>query len=234
MELTTGETAARLGVNTSRVRALIATGGLAARRVGQQWLVDADSVTAQHSLIVGHATGRSMSQRIAWATAALADGRNPDWITASERSRIHRRLRTIAGPDVVRRWLSSRADEVRTYRVGADDLVDVLATADVLATGVSATTAYGLGLTVTGQGDAYVTRELHDRLMRDHFLIETDHGNLTLRVVDHDWHLRTARGEAEAAVAARLIVGVDLADDPDARTRQLGLGLIVDALSDFA
>lgn len=226
MELTTREAAARLGVNTSRVRALIATGRLTARRVGQQWLVDTDSVVAQHSLIAGDARGRSMSQRIGWATAALVDGHYVDWISASERSRIRRRLRTIAGPEVLRRWLSTRADDKRTYRVGAEDLADVLATVDVVATGVSAVTAYGLGLSVTGQGDAYVGRALHDRLLQDQVLIETRQGNLTLRIADQDWHLRTARGEAEATVAPRLIVGADLADDTDARTRQLGFDLL--------
>jgi excisionase family DNA binding protein len=233
MDLTTREASSRLGVNVSRVRALIASGGLRARRVGNQWLIDADSVSAQQRLIEGRATGRALSQRTAWATAALIDGHKPEWVSASERARIRRRVLRVASPEVLQRWLTRRADQVHTYRGDVEGMTGLLATPGVVVTGVSATAAYGIGLTVIGHGDAYVSRPVRDMLVRSHSLIETSQGHVTLRVVDHDWHLRTAREDQGHTVAARLAVGVDLADDADVRTRQLGLWFIAAVLEDL-
>lgn len=67
MELTTREAAARLGVSQARVRVLINSGGLTARRVGTLWLIDAASVEHQRGLTSAGATSRAMSPRVAWA-----------------------------------------------------------------------------------------------------------------------------------------------------------------------
>lgn len=225
-EMTTGEAAARLGVNQSRVRALVGSGVLAARRVGSQWLVDADSVDRQREMKQAHATGRAMAQRVAWAAGDLTDGGSAAWLSASDRSRLRRRLRDAASVDVLRRWLSSRASTVERYRVGERDLDAVLARSSVVSTGVSAATAYGLGLGTGSSGDAYVTADVAASLVRDVFLIESHTGNLKLRIVDHDLHLATARSINGRQVATRLFVGVDLADDKDTRTRRAGRALL--------
>src|SRR3954451_24557382 len=65
MELTTREAAERLNVNQSRVRALVASGVLEARRIGSQWVIDDESVDRQAALTSARASGRSMSRRIA-------------------------------------------------------------------------------------------------------------------------------------------------------------------------
>jgi excisionase family DNA binding protein len=44
--LTTAQAAARLGVNASRVRQLILSGQLKARKVGRDWLIDERSLKA--------------------------------------------------------------------------------------------------------------------------------------------------------------------------------------------
>lgn len=226
MELTTREAATRLGVNQSRVRALIADGRLRARQTGHQWLIDADSVTTQARLTAANATGRAMSTRIAWATAALAEGRTADWVTANERSRIRHRLRSVASPEVFRRWFANRATEVRTYRIDDNDLFEVLLNPGLVRTGVAATTHYNLHLSALGHGDGYLNAATLAEVAENYMLIETKQGNLTLRVVDHDWHLRTATPTAHGLVAPRLIVGTDLADDPDARTHTSGHDLL--------
>jgi len=234
MELTTRETAERLSVHPSRVRALIQAGALRARRVGSQWLIDVDSLDRHAALIAGHATGRSLSPRIAWATAALADGR-VDGLLASERYRLRRRIAaTNLSVETVQRWLSRRADDVSRYRVGERDILAVLGQEGVVATGVSATSDYGLGLGTGGFGDAYLSSEVRDRLVRDYSLIPSARGNLTLRVVDQGWHLATATSVDHHLVAPRLIVGVDLAEDPDARTCSAGRKLITAALDGLA
>lgn len=230
MELTTHEAAGRLNVHPSRVRALIQAGALRARRVGSQWLIDAESLDRQASLIAGRATGRSMSQRIAWATAAVVDGM-ADGLVASERYRLRRRLAdTDLSVETAQRWLSRRADVIARYRVGERDIADVVGHDDVVATGVSAAADYGLGLGTGGSGDAYVISRVRDRLVRDYSLIPSAKGNFTLRVVDQGWHLLTAAARESRLVAPRLIVGVDLVEDADERTRSAGRRLISAAL----
>ena len=232
MELTTREAAQRLRVDQSRVRELVSTGGLRARRVGGQLLVDADCVDRQAALVSAGATGRPMAQRVAWAAADLADGGSAGWLTAAERYRLRKRLSSVSSLDIVRRWLTSRANRVSRYRVGVHDLDELLSGDGVVRTGVGAATTYRLGLGTAGSGDAYVTAEVAERLVEEFFLIASDSGNLTLRVVDHDLHLRTARSTVDGQVAARLLVGVDLADDLDVRTRTAGRNLISTVLAE--
>lgn len=222
MELTTREAAQRLGVNQSRVRALVAAGTLDARRVGPQWLIDADSVDRQATFTAAKATGRAMAPRVAWAAADLADGGDAPWLSAAERSRLRKRLRSASSIDVLRRWLSSRSATVTRYRVGDRDLDALLDSDDVVRTGVSAAAAYRLGLGTGGAADAYVTTDVAARLIRDFFLIESRTGNLTLRVVEHNLHLLTARAVDDQRVSTRLIVAADLADDRDTRTKSAG------------
>lgn len=234
MDLTTRETAERLNVHPSRVRALIHAGALRARRVGNQWLVDVDSLDRHAALIAGRATGRSMSPRIAWATAALVDGM-PDGLVATERYRLRRRLaETNLSVETVQRWLSRRADDVGRYRVGERDIAGLVGDDGVVATGVSAASDYGLGLGTGGAGDAYVTSQARDRLVRHYALIPSTRGNLTLRVVDQGWHLPTATAGEHHRIAPRLITGVDLAEDIDARARSAGRRLITAALLGWA
>ena len=232
MEVTTREAAQRLNVHRSRVRALIASGALRARRVGSQWLIDADSLDRQAALVGGNATGRSMSTRIAWATAALVDGLD-DNLVATERYRLRRRLAdTQPTVEMVQRWLSRRADDATRYRIGERDIDAVLCEDGVVSTGVSASDAYGLGLGTGGSGDAYVTGEVQDRLVRGYALIPSSRGNLTLRVMNSAWHLDSATTADGRRVAPRLIVGADLADDTDVRTQTAGRQLILSALGE--
>lgn len=226
MELTTRAAAEQLGVNQSRVRALVASGSLIGRQVGGLWLVDADSLDRHASLTAAKANGRSMAPRIAWAAGDLADGGDAVWLTASERSRLRKRFAAAASIDTLRRWLSARAWGVNRYRVGERDLDEVLATAGVVRTGVSATTAYGIGLGVGGTGDAYVDSRVAQQLVQEFFLIESAAGNLTLRMVEQDLHLKAAREIEGQLVSTRLIVGVDLADDRDTRTKSAGRELL--------
>lgn len=232
MELTTREAAQRLRVNQSRVRALVAAGTLRSRRVGGQWLVDADSVDRQALFNEAAATSRAMSTRIAWGAGALADGHKAAWLTASERTRLRKRLRGAPNAETLQRWLSARSSEAVRYKVADSDLEALLNTEGVVRTGVSAADAYALGLGAGGSGDAYVSHRVADRLVRDFYLIEGGSGNLTLRIVDHDFHTTTARRLHGQTVTTRLMVGVDLADDNDTRTRSTGRALLARVLDE--
>ncbi|MGB5151004.1 MAG: helix-turn-helix domain-containing protein [Mycobacterium sp.] len=224
--ITAAQAAQRLGVAPSRVRALIAHGTLTATMAGSQWLIDADSLDRHHDLMSAGATGRSFSPRIAWGAAALCDGRH-EGLTPTERTRLRHRLANVGegGTDVcaqVQRWLSRRAQSVHRYRVGERDLAELLSSSGVMATGISAIDAYSLGLATGGAADAYVSDRTRQKLVDDFVLIDSARGNLTLRVTDADVF--------DAAVAPRLIAGVDLTEDTDTRTRTAGCNLIGDAL----
>lgn len=230
--MTAREAAERLNVNQSRVRALVASGILDARRVGSQWLIDTDSVERQAAFTSAGATGRPMSRGVAWAASALADGGQARWISASDRTRLRGRLDGTTNVVVVQKWLRSRAETITRYRVGERDIVDLLRSDGVVATGVSAAGAYGLGLSTGGSADAYVADDLAERLERDFVLIRSSTGNLTLRIAPNDLHLRSARTTGDGLFAPRLIAGVDLADDRDPRTTSAGQSMIREVLAD--
>ena len=117
MNLTTAEAAEALGVTPTRVRALVQSARLQAVRVGRRLLIDAGSVEKQRIASSGR-TPRAMSQSIAWAAADLLDGGTAPWITASERSRLRRRLsEQPLDPVLVRRWLVRRADTTNIYGI---------------------------------------------------------------------------------------------------------------------
>ncbi|WP_156720951.1 excisionase family DNA-binding protein [Mycobacterium sp. Root135] len=224
--ITTREAAQRLGVHASRVRALIAAGNLAATRAGNQWLVDADSLDRQADLVAAGATGRPFAPRIAWAAAALCDDL-ADGISSAERHRLRNRLvhataSTVDTCALVRRWLSRRAQSLHRYRIGERDLVELLEARGVTPTGISAADTYNLGLATGGAADAYVSEHTRRELEKTYVLIDSVRGNLTLRVTD--------AAIADLTKAPRLIAGVDLADDTDARTHAAGCRLISEAL----
>lgn len=228
-EVTTRDAAQILGVDQSRIRALINAGTLPARRIGDRWLLDRTDIERHRALIDSGANTRAMSTRIAWAAAAILDAHPTDWITATERSRLKRRLTTTHNTHAFQRWLSTRAT-TRQFRVSENDLAELITQQDVIATGISAAATYQINLSNTGQGDAYVTTNTLHRLIDDYLLIESDHGNLTLREVDGHWHEHTARHTTTATAAARLMVGVDLADASDHRSQTAGHRLIATTL----
>ncbi|AHW62547.1 Hypothetical protein CGLY_00495 [Corynebacterium glyciniphilum AJ 3170] len=231
MELTTHEAAARLGVSQARVRALINSGGLTARRVGTLWLIDAASIEHQRGLTTAGATSRAMSPRVAWAAADLADGGAAAWLSATERSRLRRRLSSTTEVDVVRRWTSRRANSTHRYKVGPRDLTALLTDRRVTRTGISAVESYRLGLGTGGDADIYVSSEDLEQLVRGYVLLPTGRGNLTVRVDDVGLYRAATRTIEGRLVVPRLIAGADLADDTDARTRSAGRRLLTEVLT---
>jgi excisionase family DNA binding protein len=231
-EVSVREAAQRLAVHPSRVRSLVSAGQLDGRRIGSQWVVELEDLERRQALVGAGATSRAMSARSVWGAAALLDGQMAPWLASSERSRLRARLRAHDGANwqTYARWLTSRQRTVTRYRVADTDLDVLLATGGVVATGVSAAHAYHLGLGTSGQGDAYVTSSLADQLVQNFFLIKSAQGNLTLRIVDGNWHLTTARHLAGLAVAARLMVAADLLDTGDSRSLTAGTGLLGDIL----
>ncbi|MCA1712782.1 MAG: helix-turn-helix domain-containing protein [Actinobacteria bacterium] len=231
--MTVTQAAQHLGVNAARVRALVSSGALAGRRIGSQWVVDRGAIERRGQIVGAGGRSRSMSARVAWAAADLLDGGNAAWLATSERARLRSRLAAhgAAGWQTYSRWLASRQTSADRYRVGDGDIAAVLAADGVVATGASAASAYGLGLSAAGQAEAYADSATAAGLVDEFFLIRSTSGNLLLRTVDGDWHRRTAAAEQGRATAARLMVAVDLLDADDTRSRSAGRGLLAGLLA---
>ncbi len=233
-EMTVRDAAELLGVDPSRVRALVGSGALAGRRFGSQWMVRQDAVERRAELVGAGARSRAMSARTAWAAADLLDGGKAAWLTTSERARLRARLVSHAagGWQTYARWLSSRQTAATRYRIADRDVAGLLADDGIVATGASAAAAHALGLGSAGQAEVYADSATERRLVEDWFLIRSDTGNLLVRAVDGDWHRRTGSVVDGRAVAARLMVAVDLLDADDARSRAAGENLLARLLSD--
>lgn len=225
------DAAATLGVSSSRVRALAASGRLPARRLGSQWLIDANAVARRAESSSGM-RGRSMSRRTAWAAAALLDGHSTDWLATSERARLRTRLGSYEANavDIYRHWFGSRAATKR-YRIAATDVDELLAERDVVRGGISAAEYYDVGLSNSGEAEIYVSGQTAERLIRSFFLTKSDQGNLLMHVLDgEEWHLRTAIVDQGKRVVPSAIVAVDLLDRDDSRSRDAGQRLLAEAL----
>ena len=232
-ELSVRETARRLNVNQARVRALLKAGRLAGRRIGSQWVVQADAVSHRLDLAVSD-RGRPLSTRSAWCAAALLDGHHTPWLATSERSRLRARLSQHPATDVrtYRWWLQGRASIVR-YRIAEADIAELAAAQAVVTAGISAASHYDLGLAFGNEAEVYVNSSVAAELVDEFFLVRSEQGNLIMHVEDSglDWHQRTARLMDGVSVVPRLVVAVDLLDSDDTRSRSAGARLLEQALT---
>jgi excisionase family DNA binding protein len=217
-----GEAARELRVAPSRVRALIASGGLQAAKVGGRWLVEWDSVLARGRSQA--AAGRPLTARNAWALLLLASqdllprgfDQHARWRIGQTlnrhdlvdlRSRLERRARV--------HHLWALPGELRSLRDG-DRLVP---------SGSSAAGALKLELLAPDTVDAYVPASGLDALARAHGLepASAREANVILRAVPDDAWLLEDRD-----IAPRAAVGLDLASYPDSRSSRFGMELLAE------
>jgi excisionase family DNA binding protein len=210
------EAARHLGVASSRVRALIANGGLRADMVSGRWLVEWDSVLARDRAKAS--PGRPLTARNAWALLLLASGeplppgfdQHACWRMrqtldrhelANLRSRLERRARV--------HHLWALPGELRSLRESED----------IVLTGSSAAGGLGLELLAPETIDAYVPASGLDVVTSEHGLepVPTSEANVILRAVPGDaWLLDERR------LAPRAAVGLDLGSYPDSRSARVG------------
>lgn len=164
--LSVSEAAIELGVSEPRVRQLIATGKIQAERIAGRWVIDLSSLPAR-----GHAPGRPMSTRIAWALLLHSgDPSMAHWLRSDEASRLRRRIAELShSPDPlarVRSWLAARA---RSHHLHAQDPSMLLADDRVVPSGISAARS---GLSSAGEAEAYVHEVELDGVVLDHLLVD--------------------------------------------------------------
>lgn len=211
VEVGVQECAQILGVSDRRVRAMIESGLLPARRVGGRWLVDESAVPRSRR------ASRAMSERMAWALLEVLAGQIPD-VAASERARLEEKaaalLRGRDAARLLRSWLPRRAELVR-LSAAPSDLPELRADERFVVSGVSDPRS---GMSAAGEAEGYVMRADLPSLTRDFLLSSAGHPNVWLHVSDR-------RLPAEVPPA---LIAADLADHDgpreDARVLDLLLG----------
>jgi hypothetical protein len=208
--------ARELGVDESRVRALIADGLLDAEKLGGRWLVRWDSVVARRRQPT--APGRPMSAQNAWALLIEASG---DDVAVDIDPHARWRIRqTLAqhGLAALRGRVSQRA---RVHHLwGLHGELRPLITSEILVlTGSSAAGTLQLDLAAPDTVDAYLAADDLAGILHEHSLetVPASRANVTLRVVPQKaWFLAGRR------IAPAAAVGFDLAAYLDSRSARVG------------
>lgn len=215
------EAAAELGLDPSRVRALIADGSLRADKISGRWLVYWESVAARRRGPTP--PGRPMASRNAWALLLVASGEPvPEDLDPTVRWRLRQAL-AHQGLVAIRGRLERRA-QVGHFWALPGELRALRSDKNIVLTGSSAAGALGLELPAPDTIDAYIRASHLDALIAEHGLEDVTsiaQANVALRAVPDDaWLLDGRRIAPSAAVA------LDLSFYPDSRSARVGSELL--------
>jgi excisionase family DNA binding protein len=208
------EAASRLGVIPRRVRAMIAHGLLEAEKVGSEWLVEVASVEVRNALRAEG--GRPFAPKNAWGAVWVASGMKPQWLSASERSRLKHRLEDPSELEALAPMLRSRS-EVHALRADEADVSEIANRRDVVLSGVSAAPEYGLDIRAPGVVEGYVHHDDFEQIIREFGLQRSSRPNAILRVPRDVWPFSDGQHIAPIGV-----VIADLLQSSDERTRRAG------------
>jgi excisionase family DNA binding protein len=216
-DLTVSDAAERLGVKPQRVRALIKSGDLKARRIGERTLlIDAESV--ERRAVSSPRAGRRLSELDAWGLILLAAGEGASSLDRRSRYRM-RQLLDAHGLSGLRARLSARASLVH-LRAHPSELGALRKEAAIVWSGPTAATDLRLGLLASDALDGYVAQPDVEPLLGRYHLRQSRDPNVILRVVSS---LSWLEGRRYAPLSA---IALDLFDDADPRSREVGQTLI--------
>jgi len=209
------EAAEQLGVSARRVRQMLADGVLDGERVGRAWIINREQLHQVAGL--RPKVGRPWSPASAWAVLALADGEQVD-LSPVERSRAKKRL--AQGLDHLVGRLAARCERRRFY--AHPGVLDRLAD-EVVRAGISAAAHHGADLVIGESVEGYVRAGEIGQLVKQFGIDEhAERPNVLLRVLSDDvWPF-----EADQRYAGRSVVGVDLLESEDPRSRRAGAELL--------
>ncbi len=194
---------------------MLADGVLDGERVGRAWIIDREQL---HRVVgLRPEVGRPWSPASAWAVLGLADGEHVD-LSPVERSRASKRLGL--GLDQLVGRLAARCE--RRWFYAHPGVVDRLA-GEVVRAGISAAVHHGADLVIGESVEGYVRASDIDQLVEQFGLDgQAARPNVLLRLVDNDvWPF----GSVER-YAARSVVGVDLLESDEPRSRRAGAELL--------
>lgn len=213
------EAASLLELSAARVRAMVARRQLPAVKVGGRWLVERSVVEQRRRAEAPR--GRRFTPRNAWALLLLASDEDAPELDPSVRSRLRRAL-ALEGLGALAPRLRDRSS-VSNYKAHPGEIPYLLDDDALVPTGISAAGSMGLGLLASREADGYIARSQLSSFIAKHALSSAGiEGNVRLRAVpDEAW--RELERRSVAPVAA---VALDLADEPDARSRAAGKKLL--------
>jgi excisionase family DNA binding protein len=215
--ISVADAAARLGVNSSRVRAMIQHGLLDAQKVGHRWLVDPASVERRSRSQVH--SGGPLSAESAWAVILMKAGDSGSWLSPWGRSRAKRRL-SGARIDDFGSQLGRRA-ELHRLRAHPSDLPRIAAEPGIVLGGLSAAAAHDINVSAPAVVEAYIHSKKLPPVLRRYRLQRSSDPNVLLHVVHGRWPFAPSERVVPAIVAA-----VDLLDADDPRSRRAGQELL--------
>lgn len=217
-EVPASEAARRLGVDNSRIRRLVASGALSARKVANRWLVDASALERHASR--RRDGGRPLESANAWGLLFLASRELAPWLPSDVRSRLRRRLRERSlRHDLARLCKRARA---RYFVGGVRAQAQVRRNPRFVHSGISAAATYGARVRSSRVLEGYLPEDEVGRLAYRLALRPVDEreADLILHGVVGFWPFDDRKFAPVAAVAA------DLLESLDRRTRRAGQELL--------
>ncbi len=226
--LSVSEAAARLGVSPRRVRALISSGQLDARKAGGRWLIDPAPTELRRDRRGDR--GRPLSTASAWYLLKLAasPGQLVDSVDhhlGSRRTRQRNRQRI--GRNRVGELLGRLAPRLGTrgrlhrLRAHPSDVPRILQDSTIVRTGVSAAADYGADIVAPGVAEVYAPADRLPDLEAQYLLEHSGQPNVLLRAVEGPWPFPPG-----CRLAPITAVALDLLEADDERTRRAGRELL--------
>lgn len=215
--LTVAQAAKRLGISARRVNHLVASGDLRSSPLGAITVIPVADVERRRSLRPGD--GRRLTPSNAWGVLALASGERPSWLAPDTRYRLGRLL-ARQGLLALRARLVERG-AARGFHAHPSLLDGMRDDEALMVSGATAAAELRLGLLAGETVDAYVDERALPTVVARYRLRESQEPNVTLRVVPAflpSW--------PPSHVAPSAAVALDLVEDDDPRSRQVGLELL--------
>ncbi len=193
------EAADRLGVDRSRVQALISAGELRADKIAGRWLIPMSELDRRARS--DNAGGRPWSQHRAWAfLRAVEDGEVPPRDLRRHAWQLRRRGRRVE-LDVLPELESQLLDDAR-----------------VLVGGVHAGAQFGAAVRPQFPADLYVAERDLDAVLAAHHLFGSDVPRVVLHVVDH---IEAAASSQEPRAVPLAAAWLDVFEAGDRSAREL-------------
>jgi len=227
--LTVREAADVLGCSRQRVRQLVAGGRLSARRSGSTLLIRSGSL-GEFAYRRGR-PGRQLSPRMAWGAIL---GWRGGVLRADRLSGLGYRTEEIARLARLRdrpiddwRWLAASRATSSRFDVWRTERLELASITPSLLGGVSASAGHGL-VPREAELDLYVPSDSSALGRLESSLRPWSTGDVRIRRVPDLGRVTDALWDLGAA--PRLLVGIDLVEDPDPRSHLAGRSLIADEL----
>jgi hypothetical protein len=210
-DLTATQLATRLGVTTRRARDLLRSEVIAGRQLPNgMWLADSDSVV-RYEISANRGSGRTLNAATAWGLLWELSGLDADWLNASTRARLRRRIRESDANELATA-VSKRA---RAHRFTAANAKR--AASGLIRTGRSAVSVLETDLIEDSrQAIGYVRNGAVDDYAKSNFMIADGAGRDVI-------YENTLPINYEATVMPAAVVAADLAVSTDTRERSAGL-----------